>query len=319
MLDHIFQQRAKITNSISKSYISDSELSENDIRIKKSIGEEHETEGFQELEDQHLVSDEDKDNKTDDKKLGEDVVKAERPIAFTTSGLAIFKSKDHDNYSHFQVEDYNDTVDLYQFLFEKSNTIEDRTSVLTDIDYFKEKAFEKQIERRCEMFKSEEVKGLDQLFSEIDIMEKSDDSEELEKGLGASLHKYIAKVGEKYFYDTPEIPREVHSINDLTQYHRDKSSLDSIKTSLDLAHHSINNRDSYKAYNKKAEDFVSTYGHSHNSDEATSRHRSTIAGMIHHVDNRILENKLKRLEKGGQEDEFIKGLIIDNEFQKSEK
>jgi hypothetical protein len=100
------------------------------------------------------------------------------------------------------------------------------------------------------------------------------------------VHKYITKIGDKYIY---EEPREVKPINEHRQYLQDKTSLDSILDKVAFANWSLENRESYKEYNKRKSDFSSKYGHDHNSEEATKNKRLTIAAMHNYINNRVKE------------------------------
>lgn len=142
----------------------------------------------------------------------------------------------------------------------------------------------------------ETIKEIDDNLQEPkSSFKKSEDIELLQKSLGSAVHKYISKIGDRYVYQEPE--RKVTPINELRDYHNQKTSLDSVKSSLDGAPHSEHIRDAYKMYNQKASNFHDNYGHAHDSDEATHQHRMAVAGMMSHINNKV--NDIQASEDAG--------------------
>lgn len=125
---------------------------------------------------------------------------------------------------------------------------------------------------------------------------KGEDIIALQKSLGTAVHKYISKIGDRYVYKESE-ERKVTPVNELREYHNKKTSLDSVKRSLDGSPHSEYIRNSYKLYNQKAENFKNEYGHGHDSEEATHHHRMAVAGMMNHINNRVNQNDENSMNK----------------------
>jgi hypothetical protein len=149
---------------------------------------------------------------------------------------------------------------------------------------------------RTELFKSQFAKDVDTILFGFDELQKAQDNVDLEKSVGSAVHKYIKKVGERYFYE-PE--RKITPFNDLRDYHSQKTSLDSIKTSLDGSAHSLAVRDMYKNYNQRAASFKEKYGHDHHGPEADHHLRMTVAGIMNHVHNSVIDNAAAREAAGG--------------------
>lgn len=154
-------------------------------------------------------------------------------------------------------------------------------------DDLKKSELNKAIEAFEELEKGE---AFEELLKAYDSFDKSDDGEDV---LVKSYHKYIKKIGDKYIYNEPE-ERKVSSINELREYHGDKTSLDKLHGFVSGAAHSEENRESYKTYNKKKADFEGKYGHAHDSEDATHRLRMTRAGMMNHINNKVKEIESKQ-------------------------
>lgn len=148
---------------------------------------------------------------------------------------------------------------------------------------------------RATLFKSQFAKDVDAVLLGFDELEKAQDNEELEKSIGSAIHKYVKKVGDRYFYDQE---RTVTPINDLRDYHAHKTGLDSFKNSLIGVPHSLHVREAYKKYNLQSQAFKEKYGHDHDSPEATHHLRMTVAGMLTHIDNKVRENQALRAQGG---------------------
>lgn len=148
-------------------------------------------------------------------------------------------------------------------------------------------------------------KGDNPEFQKSEDDEDDFDQDLFEKGVVQKVHKYLQKVGDKYFY-AKEV--QVKPINEHRDYLREKTSLDSIHGHVKNAPHSEENRESYKNYNKKKDDFKTKYGHDHNSDEAADKKKMTMHAMHNHINNRVKEIEDKQnLKKAGENLDIIKG------------
>lgn len=293
----------KINNKIEKAVAR--EIEGRELLFKSQ--EDTELDGIWD-ESENLQKSEDYYNSLNDLEKGG--VGSGRVIGHTKIGSKVYENYNHPSHKDFTSSEHLQASNLHADLNNKKSTLTSSQSDEASAHHFRE--YKKR--EKAEEGLMGSLRKQDPAFLGYNLKKSVDEFLELEKGLGERVHKYIEKIGSKYVYESPRV---VSSINDLREYHKQKTGLDSIKNSLDKSPASINTRELYKQYNQKKSDFKTKYGHEHNSEEADHKKRLTVTGMLNHIDNRIHDNKMSRLEKG-DESELIKELIVQNELKKSE-
>jgi hypothetical protein len=353
MLQHIVERRNNLINTLEKSYYTPQEILKKSKEVYQELGESPE---FQSLEDEGIITDFDIDNSKTDQEEGKDVglekggvgsgphkvgdtITVSSPMASHSSinnkNFKVEKVSHHDfssgrkQYVHIKDENGEEyelredfvkkkekiqkSIDQLHNDLIKATTFEQRKEIQAELTDCIEKAVTREIEGRELLFKSSEDNEFDEIVKGFEDLEKSE-GEDLEKGLGNKIHKYISKIRNRYIYENKNI---VSSLNDLREYHKQKTGLDSIKRSLSSSPASVNTVGVNTEYKNKANEFDKKYGHKHDSDEATEKKRLTVNGMLSHIDNRLHEHQMSRLEKSDEEG-LIKELIVRNELIKGE-
>jgi len=338
MLQHIIDRRNNLINTLEKSYYTPQEVLKKSKEVYQELGESPE---FQSLEDEGIITDFDSDNSKKDQEEGKDVGLEKDEVKKSIDQLnhdlikattfeqrkaiqielkdRIEKAVDREIYGRSilfkSVEDneFDEIVKGFEDL-EKGGVGSGPHKVDGKIDYSSAiHTHSKEIAEHAGI-SHDEYQKLHPGTKEELARNKFEKSEDLEKGLGNKIHKYISKIGNRYIYENKNV---VSSLNDLREYHKQKTGLDSIKRSLSKSPDSPHLKDIHETYKKKATDFKKLYGHDHDSDEADEKKRLTVNGMLSHIENRTYNNKLARLEKSDEEG-LIKELIVRNELVKGE-
>lgn len=318
MLEHILKKRAAMVDSISKSYRTEQEVRKDDQRILKSIsGDAHETPGFQVLEDEGFVSDWDKDNKGD-KKIDEDITplvtdEDDEIVGVTSTKKAIRKSVNHIDHQNFNSSEFKEAADLHRDLYSLTTTLNERQKEQKIIEYYLQKSVDLEVIDRESLFKSDDDYNLEELVEDYSFLTKSEDfDQELEKGILTRIYEYLPKV-EGF------VPQESFSdsLQELKDFHKSKSSLDSLKESLEKSKNSVFLKEVYTQYLEKSNLFETKYNLKHDSEEAGEKFKVVVGTILKSIDDQIAEDQISRLEKSGDEEELIANLIIRDQFQKS--